>query len=307
MCRLAVSEATTVVSTLKMLLTLLPFRVLGFDSDNGTEFVNDAMVRFCSEAGIEFTRSRPYRKNDQAWVEQKNGAVVRRLVGYRRLEGPRAADELNRLYAASRLFVNFFQPSFKLASKTRVGARVRKQYHPPQTPCDRLLICESISEAAKDSLRQALSLLDPLRLLDEIRKMQQHVADISYGAISVSPAPIDDSSLQCLLQGLSTAWRSGEVRPTHKQPTRPPRHWRSRIDPFESVWPHVKAWLEAEPDRDAKELFHRLQLESPGTFSDGQLRTLQRRVKEWHQTAIRKLVFPGPILLVNNSGSSVEK
>ena len=296
-------EATAVVSTLKMLLPLLPFRVLGFDTDNGSEFVNDAMVEFCSGIGIEFTRSRPYRKNDQAWVEQKNGAVVRRLVGYRRLEGPQAAQGLNRLYAASRLFVNFFQPSFKLASKIRLGARVRKQYHPPQTPCDRLLACNSILEPTKNSLRQALSVLDPLRLLDEIRKMQQHVADLAAGAIT-APVPSTDSSLQFLLQGLATAWRSGEVRPTYQQPRKPARTWRTRLDPFEFVWPRIQEWLEAEPDRTAKELLNRLQLLQPGSFDDCQLRTLQRRVKGWRQSTIRKLVFPGPILLVNHSGNS---
>jgi hypothetical protein len=278
-----------------MLQPLLPFRLLGLDSDNGTEFINDAMVEFCSGTGIEFTRSRPYRKNDQAWVEQKNGAVVRRLVGYRRLEGQHAAQALNRLYAASRLFVNFFQPSFKLASKIRIGARIRKQYHPPQTPSDRLLASDSIPEPTKNSLRQALSLLDPLRLLDEVRRMQQHIADLAAGAIT-APTPANDSSLQQLLQGLSTAWRSGEVRPTHREPVKPPRHWRSRVDPFEYVWPRVQGWLEAEPDRTAKEMFDRLLCDEPGSFSDGQLRTLQRRVKEWRKSAIHKLVFPGPIL-----------
>jgi hypothetical protein len=101
--------------------------------------VNDNMVRYCNANSIEFTRSRPYRKNDQAWVEQKNGAVVRRLVGYGRFEGIAATEALMRLYSASRLFVNFFQPSFKLAAKTRDGARIRKRYHAPATPCARLL------------------------------------------------------------------------------------------------------------------------------------------------------------------------
>ena len=97
------------------------------------------MICFCKEHGIEFTRSRPFRKNDQAWIEQKNGAVVRRLVGYGRLEGVPGAEALARLYSAARLFVNVFQPSFKLAEKTRVGARVHKRYHAPETPCGRLL------------------------------------------------------------------------------------------------------------------------------------------------------------------------
>jgi hypothetical protein len=78
---------------------------------------------YCLTAGIAFTRCRPYRKNDQAWVEQKNGAVVRRIVGYRRFEGLEAAAALAELYVSVRLFVNFFQPSFKLAEKTREGAK----------------------------------------------------------------------------------------------------------------------------------------------------------------------------------------
>ena len=97
----------------------------------------DACKAYCDAAGIEFTRRRPYRKNDQAWVEQKNGAVVRRLVGYRRLEGLEAARRWPTL-PSSRLFVNFFQPSFKLIAKRRDGARVRKTYSPPMTPHQRL-------------------------------------------------------------------------------------------------------------------------------------------------------------------------
>jgi hypothetical protein len=111
----------------------------GFDTDNGGEFMNETVAAYCRLHGIPCTRSRPYYKNDQAWVEQKNGSVVRRLVGYRRLEGLAAAAALSQLYAAARLFVNFFQPSFKLASKTRVGAKVRKTYHAPETPYAKLL------------------------------------------------------------------------------------------------------------------------------------------------------------------------
>ena len=111
---------------------------------------------------IEFTRSRPFRKNDQAWVEQKNGAVVRRLVGYGRLEGVAAGEALARLYSASRLFVNVFQPSFKLAEKTRIGARVHKRYHPPETPCARLLASDAIPAEMKDRLRALPRTLDPL-------------------------------------------------------------------------------------------------------------------------------------------------
>jgi hypothetical protein len=137
---LAVREGSLIVEALTRLRTTMPFPLRGFDTDNGSEFINETVLAYCTEAKIEFTRARPYRKNDQAWVEQKNGSVVRRLVGYRRLEGMAAADTLARLYASSRLFVNFFQPSFKLAEKTRVGARVSKRYHrrhPARACCSR--------------------------------------------------------------------------------------------------------------------------------------------------------------------------
>jgi hypothetical protein len=129
----------------------LPFAMLGVDTDNDSAFMNQTVFDYCKGKGLEQTRSRAYKKNDQAWVEQKNGAIVRRLVGYGRLTGLGATAALAQLYAASRLYVNFFQPSFKLKSKTRDGARVSKKYHRPATPCDRLLafyglcrVCSSV-------------------------------------------------------------------------------------------------------------------------------------------------------------------
>jgi hypothetical protein len=146
----------------------LPFTLRALDVDNGSEFVNERLIEYCLSHGIELTRSRPYRKNDQAWIEQKNGAVVRKLLGYKRFEGIAAAKAITRLYGASRLFVNFFQPSFKLAAKHREGAQVSKRYHPPQTPSDRLLHTESMPETAKMKLREIAGALDPLKLLEEM-------------------------------------------------------------------------------------------------------------------------------------------
>jgi hypothetical protein len=289
---LVVRQSTLVVEALTQLRTTMPFPLRGFDSDNGSEFVNESVLAFCTEHGVEFTRSRPYRKNDQAWVEQKNGAIVRRLVGYRRLEGLAAADALARLYAASRLFINFFQPSFKLAEKTRVGARVRKRYHSPATPCARLLAHESIPEVMKERLRTVAAALDPLQLLDEVRTMQHHLVIMStVDAPHSLPQPTGD--LDRFFKSLATAWQDGEVRPTHRAEPKPARDWRTRADPFEAAWPQVRAWLDAEPDRTARELFDRLQGANPGVFPDGQLRTLQRRVKEWRCAAVRRLVFRG--------------
>ena len=290
-----VREAVVVVDIVTRLRPLLPFVIVGIDTDNGSEFLNEVMLAYCRDANIEFTRSRPYRRNDQAWVEQKNGAVVRRLVGYHRFEGATAVEGLNRLYAASRLFVNFFQPSFKLASKTRVGSRVTKRYHPPATPCARLLASEAIPGSTKDRLRAVLETLDPLRLLDEIRAAQSDLARLAAGELT-HPVQTGDASLERLLRGFATAWMTGEVRPTHQAQPKSVRYWRTREDPFAPVWPRIEQWLEAEPDRTAMEILGRLQVDSPGRFADGQLRSLQRRVKEWRQTAVRRLIFSGPEL-----------
>ena len=197
-----------------------------FSSDNGSEFINERLITFCTDYGIEFTRSRPYQKNDQAWIEQKNGSVVRRLVGYGRPEGVAAGEALTRLYSASRWFVNFFQPSFKLASKERIGAHVRKRYYAPETPCARLLASSSIAESMKDRLRALLGTLDPLRLLDEIRTVQHHLAGLAAGE-RVHVLPHRDADLDRFLKSLAHAWRDGEVRPTHRKGPKPPRHWRS--------------------------------------------------------------------------------
>ena len=167
-------------------------------------------MAFCREQGIELTRSRPYRKNDQAWVEQKNGAVVRRMVGYGRLEGVPAAEALARLYSAARLFVNVFQPSFKLAEKTRHGGRVRKRYHAPETPCARLLALDAIPVATKDRLRAVLSTVDPLALLDEIRIISPPSPRVRRSI----RCPERDADLDGFLRSLALAWRAGEVRPT---------------------------------------------------------------------------------------------
>ncbi len=289
---LAVRDSSLVVGALEALQGAMPFPLRGVDTDNGGEFVNAALLDFCREHKIELTRGRPCRKNDQAWVEQKNGAVVRRMVGYGRLEGVAAAESLARLYASTRLFVNFFQPSFKLLKKERIGARVRKQYARPETPCARLLASPDILEAPKERLRAVLASLDPLRLLDEIRAMQGHIAGLAAGS-GVSRPPERHADLDRFLASLAIAWKEGEVRPTHKAKPKTARWWRTRTDAFEEAWPKVLVWLESEPDQTAKQILERLCMEEPDVFSPDQLRTLQRRVKQWRVVAARRLVFPG--------------
>ena len=222
---LVVRESGLLVETLERIRQGLPFALRALDVDNGSEFVNESLIHYCLSHGIELTRSRPYRKNDQAWIEQKNGAVVRKLLGYRRFQGIAAAQAITRLYGASRLFVNFFQPSFKLAEKHRQGARVSKRYHPPQTPCERLLQAESLPGAAKVKLREVASVLDPLKLLEEIRAIQAHLVILADGKQlpDATPAPPD---LSAFVASLSSAWRAGEVRPTFSVEAKP-RYLRS--------------------------------------------------------------------------------
>lgn len=136
----------------------------------------------------------------------------------------------------------------------------------------------------KDKLRTVASSLDPLRLLDEIRTMQGHLAAIAAGEVPALPAS-RDPELETFLNSLRTAWQRGDVRPTHAVPPKSLRDWRTRVDPFEQAWPLVRRWLEAEPDRTVKAFFHRLQVAQPDTFSDGQLQTLQRRVQAWRTAA----------------------
>jgi hypothetical protein len=269
---------------------LLPFPLLGFDTDNDSVFMNETVRDFCQGAGVAFTRCRPYRKNDQAWVEQKNGAVVRRVVGYRRFEGLEAAAALAGLYSSLRLFVNFFQPSFKLAEKTRDGAKVIKRYHPPATPYQRLLADPRASDEARRRVEAINASLDPVVLLREIRLAQQQLVEIAdRTAVGEFPAP-DAPTLDQFLAGLRTAWQGGEVRPTSR-PKEKAKRGRRRPDPLVAVTMDLRSWYEAEPWRTSRELLERLQAERPDAYPDKLLRTLQRRVKEWRREKAHQLVF----------------
>ena len=161
-----------VISSLEVLQQILPFPLLGLDTDNGSEFINYALLDFCRIHKITFTRSRAYKKNDQAHVEEKNGSIVRRLIGYDRFEGLDAYNALSELYATLRLYINFFQPSLKLKSKIRDGAKVTKKYDKAKTPYQRLLISINISEEIKIKLRTQYEQLDPILLLKNLQLLQ---------------------------------------------------------------------------------------------------------------------------------------
>jgi len=270
----------------------LPFAMRGVDTDNDSAFMNETVFDYCKTNGLEQTRSRAYKKNDQAWVEQKNGAVVRHLVGYGRLGGLAATRALAELYASSRLYVNFFQPSFKLKSKTREGAHVSKTYYPPATPCYRLLASSGVSEEVKAKLREQFNGLDPVRLLHDMRAAQQVLSDMMQAPQEVGTSTSKTSGISAFLEELATAWKDGEVRPTHRRKATAQRWWRTREDPFELAWPVVEGWLISEPTVTAKELMNRLARSAPDAYaSKVQLRTLQRRVKAWRAERAKELVL----------------
>ncbi len=157
----------------------LPFELLGFDVDNGSEFLCHHLWRYLLDRPrpVPLTRSRPYRKNDQAHVEQKNWTHVRQLLGYQRLEQPELVPLLNELYRTWGRLHNFFCPNLKLLSKTRKGARTIRKYSPPQTPYQRLMQSEHLSQAQKQKLQARFQQLNPLRLKQEIEQKLKTVLD----------------------------------------------------------------------------------------------------------------------------------
>ncbi len=147
---------------------LLPFPLLGLDSDNGGEFINDTLYRYCLSEQITFTRSRPYEKNDQAHVEQKNWSVVRHTIGYDRMETEEKLVLLASIYADLRLYINFFQPVLKLIMKERIDGKIKHTYDQAKTPFRRVLALDSIPVEIKARLTAEYMHLNPVRLRDSI-------------------------------------------------------------------------------------------------------------------------------------------
>jgi len=150
---------------LKRIRERVPFECKGLDSDNGSEFINDILYKYCRREKLEFTRSRPGRKNDNAYIEQKNWTHVRKVLGYLRYDSPKELMIINDLYQHElRLYKNFFQPVMKLASKERIGGRVKRKYDVPQSPYQRLVESGQLPEEAKRQLVAVYLSLNPAEL-----------------------------------------------------------------------------------------------------------------------------------------------
>lgn len=167
-----------VFEALKQIRECLPFELLGIDSDNGSEFINDQLYRYCLKEEITFTRARAYRKNDNCYVEQKNWSVVRRALGYLRYDTQRELEIINRLQGYLRLYTNHFQPVMKMIEKTRVGSRVKKKYDKPRTPYQRVLDSSHVGEERKEVLTKEHLKLNPAELKRQITKLQDKLRKI---------------------------------------------------------------------------------------------------------------------------------
>ncbi len=161
----------------------LPFPLRGIDSDNGSEFINDHLYRYCQAQQIQFTRGRPYKKDDNAHIEQKNWTHVRRLLGYVRYDSPAALEAINDLYRNElRLFKNLFLPSVKLERKVRVGSRLRRCYQAPETPFQRVCASRAVHPERVAELKRQRERLDPFELSRTIQAKLERLYELSTEA-----------------------------------------------------------------------------------------------------------------------------
>ena len=156
-----------------------PFSFLGIDSDNGSEFINGHLYDYCDKKNIIFTRSRPYRKNDNCYVEEKNNSVIRRNVGYFRYDTQEELELLNDIYKQLRLLINFFYPCMKLIRKERIGGKVKKVYDKPKTPYQRLLESDLVKENIKVLLKNKYIKLNPARLKRKLVSLQNKLINLN--------------------------------------------------------------------------------------------------------------------------------
>jgi len=162
-----------------------PFRLREVHPDNDSGLINDLLWRYCRAARIRMSRSRPYQKNDNAWVEQKNWTHVRKVVGYRRYDTMRQVALLNEIYAVARLYQNFFQPVMKLKSKVRVGGRIHRVYDQPRTPYERLLASGQISRQVAAQLRATYNSLNPVALHRQLESLRRELFELADAALPV--------------------------------------------------------------------------------------------------------------------------
>jgi hypothetical protein len=278
---------------------LIPFPLLGIDTDNGGEFINYELIDWCQKNKITFNRSREYKKNDQAHVEEKNGSIVRRLVGYERHEGSASRDLLAKLYKVARLYINHFQPCLKLISKERFGARVRKRYSEAQTPYRRALNSDSISENLKLSLIKNHQKLDPVALLNQLEILQRNFQQSK----SATSETLSTLNITMLTEDECRSIQSKELHPVTEVQLAPGtildlpkaavsrdsvvRKKPGRKSSFDLVEDDINAELALDPTLTGRKLLSILMKKYPGRFRQTQRSSLHGRILSWRMNQLQ--------------------
>ena len=280
-----------VLAALEHARTLFPFPIVGIDTDNGGEFINEEVVAYCVREQITFTRGRPSEKRDQCFVEQKNGVMVRQVVGHGRLVGERACRQLAELYRALRLYVNCFQPSMKLVAKQVEGRTIHRTFDAAKTPLQRLLFSGVLSASRQQELSAVAKALDPICLFQQVEQLQQAIFGYAFsGSVPGQQAQVpsllkfdlEGHALKpYLLEGMGHD--EGSVSPHNNQKPQesvPVLDWRrTSKDPFAGQWEQILFWVQANPTRSGGDIFRELQSLFPGRYQPQHLRTLQRGLR----------------------------
>jgi hypothetical protein len=273
-----------VVAALQRARRRFPFPILGLDTDNGGEFINEEVAAYCVREQITFTRGRPYEKRDQCFVEQKNGVVVRQVVGYGRLVGVHAYQQLDELYRALHWYINGFQPSMKLVAKRIEGRKIHRIYDTARTPLQRALLSDVLPSSQHHELRAAVRALDPLRLFQQVEQMQQALF-CCEARTSLADQPTPELRLfdlaGCAAELTLLEENNGDALPPEEQKNTGTLDWRrTSKDPFAGQWEQILVWVQANPTRSCGDILRELQSLFPGQYEDSHLRTLQRGMRK---------------------------
>jgi len=275
-----------VLAAIQRARTLFPFPILGIDTDNGGEFINDEVAAYCVREQITFTRGRPYEKRDQCFVEQKNGVVVRQVVGHGRLVGERAYRQLDELYRALHWYVNCFQPSMKLVAKQIEGRKIHRIYDAAKTPLQRVLLSGVLSPSQQQEVRAIAKAFDPLRLFQQVEQLQQAIFRCEAGRSSAShPTPtlplVPFDLAGCAAELVLLNGREADEFPQEEQKSVGVLDWkRTSKDPFARQWEQILAWVRTNPTRSSGDILRELQSLFPGRYELSHLRTLQRGMRK---------------------------
>lgn len=254
-----------VVAAIKKVRNRLPIKLIGLDTDNGSEFINHTLSDYCKLESIIFTRSRVFKSNDQAHVEEKNGSVVRRLVGYKRFEGNQMLKIMNDLYSLTRLYVNFFQPSCKLQSKVRDGGHVTKRYDKAKTPCQRLLVLTA-DEEIKLQLQQTFMTLNPVQLQKDIESLQLQLDATTKVMLNIPESTEVPESVQLMTQ---VKVKAEKVKTGRKSIV------------SDEVTRVISFLMHQDPSLTSTGLLPLLNQRYPGMYGNKQWATLARQIKKW--------------------------